>query len=343
MAISDSDKIDFLWKKVIFGVTRTANESEKSGSNETIPSPLPAYSTNIWTQADTTSIPSTPPTSNTSVITVYSSLALTADSTSLPAGCAWISGMSNFIPTTFGSNYQVRVYVGDPNNGGTRIYPDATGYEYVFDYVAGVLNFDNGIPANALADGIYISAYQYNGQTLAETLASAASKTSVVANIAARNALSPNTGDLVHVLDASGDPANAVPGGWADYLWTGSFWQCIANEASARTDALTQSLAFTYTSFQANSSQIIGTVGPGTRVVEISIEVTTTFDSGGVTVGDSGQNDRLLTLDDVDLTTPGVYVIHPYYQFPTGTDTAVNLYYSGLPTVGAANVVITWA
>ena len=71
MTISDSEKIDFLWKKVIYGVTKTAGATVKFGSNETVASPLTVYSGNIWTQADATNIPTTPPSSTTSVVKLY--------------------------------------------------------------------------------------------------------------------------------------------------------------------------------------------------------------------------------------------------------------------------------
>jgi len=34
MTISDAEKIDFLWKKVIYGVSKTAGATTKAGSNE---------------------------------------------------------------------------------------------------------------------------------------------------------------------------------------------------------------------------------------------------------------------------------------------------------------------
>jgi hypothetical protein len=348
MTISDSEKIDFLWKKVIYGVSKTANGLVKSGSNEVVPSPTVTYSSDIWTQGST--IPATPPASNTSTVAVYygaNAIQLTANPTS-PAGVSWLSNMTNFIPTTFGPSYLVQVYCGNPNSGGVRQFPDTVGYEYVFDYVSGSLNFDNGIPA-AITNGVYIQAYQYIGMTLDQNLAnisstaSSSSKTTVVANIAARNALTPNSGDIAHVLDASGDPANAGPGQFADYLWTGSSWQVIATENSARADAATQSLVISNIDF-ANASEVVGMVGSNTRVVEVSINVTTPFDQNAdLTIGDSGNTSRLVDSTDVDLSTSGVYVIQPYYQFPANSDTSVSAYYSNSPTVGNATITITWA
>ena len=250
MTISDAEKIDFLWKKVIYGVSKTAGASTKFGSNETVASPLPSYSGNIWTQADSTNIPTTPPVSDTATVKLYygsSRIQMSNDPTS-PANQSWLSNKVNFIPTTFGSSYLVRVFVGDPQTTGVRIYPDTTGYEYVFDYASGVLNFDAGIPAGVSTSGVYIQAYQYIGATLDQSLAGS-SKTSVVADITARNALSPNVGDIAHVLDASAIATDARAGEFADYLWTGSAWQVIATAASARTDALTSYISIDNTNF----------------------------------------------------------------------------------------------
>jgi len=358
MAISDTEKLDFLWKKVIFGTSKTAGSTTKFGSNETIASPLPVYAGNVWTQADAGNIPSTPPGSTTSVVQKYygaSRIHLTMDPTS-PVNQSWTSA-GNFIPTTFGSGYLVRVWLGDPNGAkAARIFPDTTGQEYVFDYVSGTLNFTGTIPTGISAtigsgtvsvavDSVYIEVYQYIGTTLDTSLSTAGTaKSSVAADISARDAIvDMNAGDIVYVVDASGDPSAAGPGEYATYLWTGSAWQVIATQASASTDALTQHINITSDNFD-NITDLVGNVGNGTRVVEVSIEVTEAFDIGAdFTIGDSSVNDRLLSEDEVDLQTVGVYVVNPVYQFPAGGNVDVNIYYTGTPIGGAAKVTITWA
>jgi hypothetical protein len=359
MAISDSEKLDFLWKKVIFGTSKTASASNKSGSNETIPSPLPVYAGNVWTQAGPGDIPSTPPESDTDVIVRYygaQRIQMTMDPTS-PANQSWMANQTNLIPTTFGSGYLVRVWLGDPNGAkAARIFPDTTNQEYVFDYVSGVLNFTNTIPSGIAAtigtgtvsvavDGVYIEVYQYVGAKLDTSLSSMGSaKSTVVPDIAGRDAIEDmNAGDIVYVVDASGDPTAAGPGEFATYLWTGSSWQVIATQASSRTDALTNSLTIDDEDF-GGEEQLIGNVGNGVRVVEISVEVTEAFDgSADITIGDASVNDRILSDTEVDLQTVGNYVVAPVYQFPSDQNTDVNVYFSGSPTQGSAKVTITWA
>jgi hypothetical protein len=364
MAVTDVDKTDFLWKKVIFGVAKTASETAKFGSNETIASPLPVYANQIWAQTDSSSIPSTPPGSTTGTVSVLTGAArirCTSDPTAAP-NRTWLatttfgtisSQVGDFIPPTFGTGYAVRVFIGNPNGGpAARIFPDTTNEEWVFDYQSGTLHFVSGVPANRTAtigtavtvsvatDGIYIEAFRYVGQ---KGVVTDASKVYVVANITARNALTGlNAGDIAHVVDASGIAADAGSGEYANYLWTGSVWRLISTQDSARTDALTQSVNITGP--LPGSPTAIGVVGTGTRVVNITVEVTTPFDgTAAITIGDSADNDRLVIVDEVDLQSAGTYVAIPSFQYSASAETTLNVYYSGTATTGAATVTMTYA
>lgn len=172
MAITDTDKIDFLWKKVIYGVTKTASGTAKFGSNERIPSPLTITSDSIWAESD--DIPETPPTASNAVLKLFKgaeAIRMTMDP-SAPPNQSWIAAATygqdltnfgDFVPPTFGSGYLAAVYVGNPTTDGVRIFPDAPNNEFVFDYSAGVLNFVNQIPANVGTKGIYVEVIRYIG------------------------------------------------------------------------------------------------------------------------------------------------------------------------------------
>lgn len=172
MAILDTEKVDFLWKKIIFGVTKTAGALVKFGSNETIASPAPVLPSSVWKDGD--DIPAEPAVSAIVLDHTGSSrIRATTDPTS-PANQTWLatstfgdvdSRLTAFIPPTFGSGYAVKVFVGDPQAGGTRIFPDTTNEEFVFDYSAGVLIFTGNIPAGVAASGIYLELYRYGGAT----------------------------------------------------------------------------------------------------------------------------------------------------------------------------------
>jgi hypothetical protein len=285
MSISDSEKIDFLWKKIIYGVTKTAAGTVKGGPNETIASPLPGYASNIWTQTDSSSIPTTPPVSNTSTVTVYKGatrLQLTSNPTS-PANVSWLSNMTNFIPPTFSPSYQVNVYGGDPIHGAPLLPPGSSGFEWVFDYNAGVLNFDSGIPASVVANGVCVEIYQYTGSTLTDALAG-----------------------------------------------------IVTGEAQPPVTLTLNAATF------ANASVLIKHAVATSFVSEVAVNVIDAFDGGAdLTVGDSGNQSRLMSNTNVDLTEDGAYITNPAYVYPSNTD--VNAYLSGSPTVGNATVTLTWA
>ncbi len=191
MSISDTNKLDYLWKKVIFGSSKTADPTVKFGSNENIPSPTFVTSDNIWN--DYSHITATPPTSDTTWIKAYTAgnrIRLTADITSplyqTYFACSLYGDVTtrlkDFIQPTFGAGYVVQVYIGDPNVGpAARIFPDTVGEEYIFDYVSGALNFasQSGLPGpkqatilpqgaqaqtvSVASNGLYIYAYRYIG------------------------------------------------------------------------------------------------------------------------------------------------------------------------------------
>ena len=68
-SFNESQKIDYLWKKVGYGVTKTAEPASKEAFNESIPSPLLYRGDLIWTQSG--DIPATPPANTTSIVQVY--------------------------------------------------------------------------------------------------------------------------------------------------------------------------------------------------------------------------------------------------------------------------------
>ncbi|UTU07809.1 hypothetical protein CcrC1_gp124 [Caulobacter phage C1] len=185
MTITIDQKVDFLWKRLIYGVTKTATADDKAGSNESIPSPIIVSANDVWSDVDL--ITASPPVADTAVIKLWTGLTrlrASSDPTAQP-NFTWIatstfgdlaSRKGEFIPPGFGSGYAVKVYIGDPATGpAARIFPDTTGEEWVFDYAAGVLNFAGAVPANKTAtigsgtvsvasNGIYFEAYQYIGE-----------------------------------------------------------------------------------------------------------------------------------------------------------------------------------
>jgi len=175
MAISDTQKVDYLFKKIGFGISKTDTATVKSPSNETIASPLILRGDIIWQQG--ASIPDIQPVSTTGVVTVYSdananTVECTADSTSTLYR-TWKTNLIDWISPEYGATYQVKVYLDTPGAGmpqttGTRIFPDGTGNndEWYFDYASGVLNFiGTNLPTQTWAGkSIYVVGSRYTGQ-----------------------------------------------------------------------------------------------------------------------------------------------------------------------------------
>ena len=160
--------------------------------------------------------------------------------------------------------------------------------------------------------------------------------TTVVADIAARNALSATTGDTVYVIDSGN-------GEYAFYVYNGSGWNLLADEDSANTDANT--LSATVTQAGGSGTTAVGTVSDGSRITLVSIEVTQAFDDSNatLTIGDTGDNDRLVSDDMIDLTATGTYAIQPAYQYTTGSDATINAYLNiGSSTQGSAKVLVSY-
>lgn len=174
MAISDEQKIDYLWKKLGYGVSKTDTIDNKKATNESIASPLLLRGDNVWKQANT--IPGVAPSSNTLTVRIYSdasgstSVETTADITS-STNRTWLTNTADWIPPEFGSSYQIKVYIDvggsdNPQSNGTQLFAAGSGNEdqWFFDYQSGVLNFiGTNLPANISGKKIYVSGARYVG------------------------------------------------------------------------------------------------------------------------------------------------------------------------------------
>ena len=174
MAISDTQKVDFLWKKTIYGVSNTGG-STKQGFEETIGSNAAVYGNSIMSQ----SVPVPAPMATGSVVQYYpasAAIQMTVDPTA-SGNLAWIatstqgdltSRLSNFIPPAIDAGYLVEVYRGNPSSGGVKLNGGTNNQEWVFDYSAGVLRFVNTLPAGVTATGanaLYLVGHRYIGAT----------------------------------------------------------------------------------------------------------------------------------------------------------------------------------
>ena len=175
MAITSDQKVDFLWKKIGYKAAKTDTSDNKGGPNEAIPATQRINSQVIWAQSG--DIPAVQPTASAGVVTVYSdavgstaTVETTEDATATSQR-TWKTGLTNWIDPSYGSTYLVKVYAddagqSDPETGGTQLLGGEDGYEWFFDYDAGVLHFiGTSIPSALTGKKIYIKGSRYTGNT----------------------------------------------------------------------------------------------------------------------------------------------------------------------------------
>ena len=174
MAITDAKKVDYLWKKLGYGATKTDTNAAKKAPNEAIASPLLLRGDKVWNQAN--GIPATMPSSNAGVVTVYLTTAPDecAEDTTATTSRSWKTGLTDWIPPEFGSTYGAKVYIhtaanpGSAAASGTRVYAAGSGNndEFFFDYQSGVLHFiGTNLPNGVSFSGksCYVSGARYTG------------------------------------------------------------------------------------------------------------------------------------------------------------------------------------
>tara|TARA_R110001592_G_scaffold326170_1_gene606924 strand:+ start:2318 stop:4330 length:2013 start_codon:yes stop_codon:yes gene_type:complete len=198
-------------------------------------------------------------------------------------------------------------------------------------------NFENNIGMFSVHNGMYPLAMNV------EQGIRAASST-VVADISARNSLSPTTGDQAYVID------NGV-GEWALYLWDGSAWVKVSDQDSANTDAQTLTLNVTapISGFGNSKDHDLGNVSPGGKIQSVSIDIHTPFTGGSqdttMEVGTTADHDLLHGVDDNDPGSVGGYLSNPEYIWPSSnsaefeTNFRINHYSA---TAGNVTVKVTY-
>ena len=171
---TESQQLDYLWKKIGYGVAKTAEPSALNAANEGTASPLLYRGDLVWAQSG--DIPATPPAATTSIVEVYTDTVAvqTTEIPSAPDNQSWTTNLTNWIPTQFGPNYLVRVYAGPPGAAniratGTQLNQNGSGVDdtWFFDYQAGIVNFNGAnIPTaigTSTANTIYVMGYTYVG------------------------------------------------------------------------------------------------------------------------------------------------------------------------------------
>lgn len=160
------------------------------------------------------------------------------------------------------------------------------------------------------------------------------SNTYVVNTIAERDALAPAVGDQVFVR-------TGTDGEWQMWLWDGIAYYLISSKDTSETDSNTIEAIVTPLTV---SPVLLGNISSGSRVTLVTVRVTVPFNgSPTLTVGDSGDNARLLSNDMHDLSVAGTYDTSVDYVYNGVLDTDINTYFNANgATVGSARILVTY-
>lgn len=159
------------------------------------------------------------------------------------------------------------------------------------------------------------------------------SKTTMVANIAARNALYPLPGDQAYVIDAGN-------GEWAVFLYDGAAWRRVNNQRSDATDARTLVLDVNLSTDSGVKN--IGYISSDRTVISVKILVTTAGPNNAtVTVGTAGNTDEFVSSNDSILSQTGQYSVSTNYRTTSYTQVVAEV---TRPTPGAGQftVILTY-
>ncbi len=285
MAITDSDKLDFLWKKVIYGVTETDIDG-KEGPNEIYSSESLTLAQDVWSKS--ADIPATAPT--TSAATPVKFYGHTTDSSdfvkqpiqmvadpTVSGGKSWIAvadptgnvvpGSANrlrdFIPPSIGSTYLAKVYTteADAKADSDKMNSLTSNNEWVFDYAAGILHFPNTVPSG-ISSNVFLVAHQYVGTK----------------GVGAANG------------------ANGL----------------VFATANVSYDSGTQ-----------NILDVSSAVRASAVIVEVDAAWTNANNTTAITVGTTGDKDLLFKASDIDLTVAGQYRSDFHYIWPSTSDVTI--------------------
>lgn len=141
--------------------------------------------------------------------------------------------------------------------------------------------------------------------------------TTVVATIAARDALQPAAGDQAYVT-------NKGDGEWGLYLYTGSAWVMLGNKDSSTVDAKTMTTTFTMPAggFGTSTTQTLGNISAGRKILEVSITTNTAFTGytgaikPNIEVGTISNASLFVASTSNDLTEATTFVANPDYLYP---------------------------
>lgn len=160
-----------------------------------------------------------------------------------------------------------------------------------------------------------------------------ASATTVVADIAARDALYPLVGDQAYVIDAG-------EGEWATFIFNGSLWKRVGNERSETTDAKTLTLDVDLTT--DSGPVTVGYISGGRTVISVKVLVTAAgAEDATITVGTAANTSELLEARDSVLSQTGQYSVETSFRTSGYTEIVAEVN-NPTPAAGQFTIILTY-
>lgn len=204
-----------------------------------------------------------------------------------------------------------------------------------------LINYDQNSEAQAAVSGepVYIVIDDYTAVFIGGGLFDNTTSTTVytVANQTELNSIAGVPGDTAFVTD-SGNLLGS--GEWAYYIYANGGWVLLSTQDTAGQ----QKSYKTTVAWNDMNTKLIHRVDHNVRVMNVSVEVITPFNGGAtLTVGDSNDIDRHMTVNENDLSDAGTYYSFPNHLYDELTEVHVNAYLTkGNATQGLAEVLITY-
>ena len=285
------------------GKTKTDTNANKKAPNEPNASNFIIKGLDIWNQS--ASIPSTIPSANSSIANVYldsvsGALQTTEDGASSD-NRTWSTGVTNWIPPTFGATYQLKVYAAasdtnNPQTNGTQLFETGSGNddEWYFDYQSGILNF---IGSNLPSAMVWIQVMLYLLQVQFMLVTQVLRQLVPTWCIILLQTLQPCLPQLLLKLDfIKGNDEYGLFIANRTTQPTQFYLTLIGTADSAVTDAGTLTTTIVHTT---GASVVIGNVSQNKKVQTVTVDVTTAFDGSAptLTIVSRGYLDEL-TIND---------------------------------------------
>lgn len=309
MTIQIEQQVDYLWKKLGYGVTKTATSNIKDATNESIPSKPFIPGNRIWTQSE--QIPGIIPVAPHPVVTVYtdalnSTVKCDMDITA-QANRTWLTRLTDWIPVQFGSTYQIKVYLDSDNSTS----PQTTGIqlweagsnnndEWFFDHESGVLHFIGiNLPLQNFGNKrIYISGARYTG-----VLGLGQMNPMLTSNITITGSTISST-DTIILAPAAGNTINANGTQITNVGYPASANLAIFANTVATTQYVLDTVAGLHSNviYQGDSSIRITDGNIGIATITIDGQVISTMSSSTITLGNININGNVISAGPNNVT-----------------------------------------